>query len=175
MVIAIRRLSKNRVIETQIINEFNLNIITTMDETRIIENLEKAARRLLDTEKILFFYLKKDKLIGADFNLDINKLSKKSYEQFFIAKRIFIANFNELKTLKRRLDIKSKAPCIFVPFTIKNKFRGFFVFYAKIKPHMQSVIITRLKFLSNQAALVLEKIELFQALTQALKESDGLQ
>jgi len=43
----IRQISKNRIIETQIINQLNLNITTALDEIKVIKDNESAARRML--------------------------------------------------------------------------------------------------------------------------------
>ena len=51
-----RQVSKERIIETQIINRLNLNVTTALDEKKIVENLETAARKMLGMEQIYLFY-----------------------------------------------------------------------------------------------------------------------
>jgi diguanylate cyclase (GGDEF)-like protein len=173
--ISIRQVSKDRIIETQIINELNLNVTTTLEENKIVKNLESAARRMLGTENINMYYLMNDKLISPNNILEIASLHRDIYGLLFNKKQIFTLTRKYSKFLRLVLADKNIEEITFVPFTIKNEFRGFFMIYDDIISTKRSFALTRLKFLANQAALALERIELFRALNNALKESEGLQ
>jgi len=172
--LSMRQVSKERIIETQIINQLNLNVITTLDENKITKDLELAARKMLSNEKIFLFHVKNDKLVGSTKVLQIKYLPKNIQNQLFNVPRIFTIRKKKFEVFLDDTQFGSDTnELMIIPLTIKNKFRGFFV--ADIAKAKNSFALTRLKFLANQAALALERIDLFQALNRTLKESQGLQ
>jgi len=171
----IRQISKNRIIETQIINQLNLNITTALNEIKIIKDLESAARRMLSNRDIFLFYIKDDNIIGSKKTMKITQIPSNIYNKLFYIQQIFTVTkkyqfFSKLLPAQR---IRKKIS--FVPFTIKNELRGFFIIFDDIMKKDKIFAITRLKFLTNQAALALERIDLFRALNRALKQSQGIQ
>lgn len=173
--ISMRQVSKNRIIETQIINQLNLNVITTLDENKIIKDLESAARKMLATQNIVLFYIMDDNLIGSKQILKISDVPKNIYNRLFRIQHIFTTKRKHPFFLNETSSSKDNKKTTFIPFTIKNELRGFFVIYDGILKTKRTFTITRLKFLSNQAALALERIDLFRALNRAIRESQGLQ
>ncbi len=172
--LSISNLARTRISEFQVINELNLNVITTMDIKKVIWFSESAARRLLDTDGVYVFYLVEDQLLGRDINLSIKIIPDDVYLQLSRSRQILKLEKRYNKFLKSVLSSLSGIALI-VPFTIKNQVRGFFLldnFERVVDP---TNAIMRLKFLGNQVALALERIELFQALSKALQESRGLQ
>uniref|UniRef100_A0A7C4XJE5 GGDEF domain-containing protein n=1 Tax=candidate division WOR-3 bacterium TaxID=2052148 RepID=A0A7C4XJE5_UNCW3 len=173
--VSIREFSQTRIIESQIINELNLNVITTLNERKIIWYIESAARRLLDTNEIFLFYAIDDRLIGRDKTIPLRELPSEVYTQLFKARQICYLKDGKNKFLKSIFKNINFTEAIFIPFMIKNYCRGFFVVLNGIKISDQKYFITKLKFLGNQASIALERVELFAALNRALKESQGLQ
>ncbi len=172
--ISIRDFSRNRITESQIINELNLNVITTLNERKIIWYIESAAQKMLQSE-VFLFYAVDDKLVGRDRTYPLKILSDELYHQLFRARQIFYAKDGNNKFLKSLFRRGYFSEAIFIPFMIKNDCRGFFVLLNGTKDLDQKDFITKLKFLGNQASIALERIELFGALNRALKESHGLQ
>ncbi len=172
--LSMRQVSKDRIIETQIINQLNLNVITTLNENKITKDLESAARKMLANEKIFLYHLNNDKLVGSTKTLQIKEVPKDICDQLFNVPQIFTIEKRKCQGFFDDNQVSSNVgELMIIPLTIKNKFRGFFV--ADIKKAKRNFALTRLKFLANQAALALERIDLFQALNRALKESHGLQ
>ncbi len=174
-ILAMRQISKNRILETQIINELNLNVITSLNERKIIGTLEKSARKMLNNERIWLYYLIEDSLIGSQTQFKIKHIPATIYFKLFRGQQIFTST-NRIKILKQLCDNDDIAKVMtFIPFSIKNHFRGFFVVGDDILNKRKSFDITRLRFLANQAALAIERIDLFQTLNRALRESHGIQ
>jgi len=172
--ISIRQVSKDRIIESQIINELNLHIITTLDERKIIKQLETAARKMLATDRVLLFYLSDDVMLGTDENLHLEKLPTEFYYQIFNYRHIFTSDYPKHRFLDALLKSKTEQ-VTFVPLTIKNEVHGFFLLFEDPPRFNWNLAITRLKFLANQASIALERVELIKALNRALRESQGLQ
>lgn len=173
--IQMRNVSKERIIETQIINQLNLNVTTALDEHKIVMTLETAARKMLGIDDIYLFYIIGDAAIGSKLTLHLADIPKKTYEQLFRIQQIFTVRmrnnmFTRMATTRARSTIMT-----FIPFTIKNELRGFFVIFRDIVKRNKTYGITRLRFLANQAALAIERIDLFRALNRTLKESQGIQ
>ncbi|MEO0141789.1 MAG: GGDEF domain-containing protein [candidate division WOR-3 bacterium] len=172
--ISIRDFSKSRIIESQIINELNLNVITTLNEQKIIWYIESAAKRMLNMD-VFLFYAVDDKLIGRDRTYSLKILSNELYHRLFKERQISYVRNGNNKFLKPLFKNRDFTEAIFIPFMIKGDCRGFFVLLNGTKNFDQKYFITKLKFLGNQASIALERIELFGALNRALKESHGLQ
>jgi len=170
-----RSVSKERIVETQIINQLNLNVTTALDENKIVTTLETAARQLLGIEDIYLFYIINDAAIGSTLTLHLTDIPKRTYDQLFRVQQIFTVR--RAKSVFTRLQRSKDNPPIltFIPFTIKNEVRGFFVIFQDILNNNKTYGITRLRFLANQAALAMERIDLFRALNRTLKESQGIQ
>lgn len=170
-----RTVSKERIIETQIINQLNLNVTTALDEHKIVTTLETAARQMLGIEDIYLFYIINDAAIGSSITLPLADIPKHTYDQLFRIQQIFTVRRS--KSVFARLSRSNEEPTklTFIPFTIKNEVRGFFVIFQDILKKNKTYGITRLRFLANQAALAIERIDLFRALNRALKESQGIQ
>lgn len=168
-------LTRARIIESQIINELNLNVLTTLDERKIIWYIESGARKLLNNEEIYLYYLVDDKLIGRNNEFSIKIMPKELYQQLFKNRQFSFVKNPEDKFLKSIIKSTRFNEAIFVPFSIKNECRGFFMALNGKKVVDSKYAITRLKFLGNQSAIALERIELIEALNCALKESQGLQ
>ena len=167
------QISKERIIETQIINELNLGIITQLNERKVIKDLEKAAWKMTGIKGIMLFYLIDDKLVGIEHTLSLKSLPERLYDQLFKKKALF--SMVPKKQGPFAPIIKSPSTeLLFIPIIIKNECCGFFVVYEDIKSN-RGLLITRIKFLANQASLALERIRLFQRLNRTLKETHGLQ
>lgn len=173
--ISINSLARARISEFQAINELNLNMITTMDIKKVIWFAELAAQKLLDTDKIHLFYLIEANLVGKKNKISIKVIPEEVYRQLSRSRQIIKLDKKENKFLKFLLNNLNGGTVLLVPFTIKNAVRGFFLMDDFNKISDQTTAIMRLKFLGNQAAIALERIELFQALNKALQESQGLQ
>lgn len=173
--LSMRQISKDRIIETQIINQLNLNLITILDANKIIENLERAARKMLGTENILIFYLMNDRAIGSCKTVKISDIPRSVFNQLFHTRQIFTIRKKNPFLSKKIISSNSGQKTTFIPFMIKNKVRGFFVLFDDIVRTKRNFAITRLKFLANQAALAIERIDLFRTLNRTLRESQGLQ
>ena len=170
-----RQLSKERIIETQIINRLNLNVTTALDENKIVTNLETAARKMLGLEDIYLFYIINDAVVGSATSLLLSEIPKAIYNKLFSINQIFAIRTNSAIFTKHDRKVRKKTTLTFIPFTIKNELRGFFVIFKDILQRNHTFGITRLRFLANQAALAIERIDLFRALNRALKESHGIQ
>jgi len=173
--LSISSLAKVRISESQVINELNLNVITTMEVKKVIWFAESAAQKLLDTNKVFLFYLIEARLVGQRDNFSIKIVPEEVYRQLSRSRQIIKLDKKKNKFLKFLLNNLNSGVVLFVPFTIKNLVRGFFLLDDFNKLSDQTNAIMRLKFLGNQAAIALERIELFQALNKALRESRGLQ
>ncbi|MGB9720301.1 MAG: sensor domain-containing diguanylate cyclase [bacterium] len=173
--LSVSSVAKVRISEFQVINELNLNVITTMEVKKVIWFAESAAQRLLDTKEVFLFYLIEDRLIGQQDNFSIKVLPEEVFRLLTRSRQVVTLNKKENKFLKVLLKHLGSGVALFVPFTIKNQVRGFFILDEYDKISDQTSAIMRLKFLGNQAAIALERIELFQALSKALQESRGLQ
>lgn len=174
-VISINSLTKARISEFQAINELNLNMITTMDVKKVIWSAELAARKLLDTEKIYLFYMIDSHIVGQKSKYSIKIFPEEVFRQLSRSRQIIKLDKRKNNFLKFLLSDINCGIVLIVPFTIKNQVRGFFLMDNFEKILDPTTAIMRLKFLGNQAAIALERIELFQALNQALQESQGLQ
>lgn len=172
--ISARQLSKDRIVESQIINELNLNIITTLDEKKIIRQIETAARKMLSTDRILLFYLTGDRLISINKTIGLARMPAEFYYQIFNYRHIFTSDYPKHRFLDSILGSKARQ-VTFVPFTIKNEVHGFFLLYEDPTKYHWNAVITRLRFLANQASIALERVELIRALNFALRETQGLQ
>ncbi len=175
MALTMRQLSKDRITETQIINQLNLNITTTLDENKIIKNLESAARRMLAIDDIYIFYRRDDCFIGSKNSFEIANLPKTTYTKLFKAQQIFTVPKNRFASLKGLIPIMTTCDITFIPLTIKNELRGFFAVPGSTTILSRNFVLTRIKFLANQAGLALERIDLFRRMNSALRESHGLQ
>lgn len=175
MALTMRRVSKDRITETQIINQLNLNITTSLDENKIIRNLESAARRMLKINDIFIFYRHDDFFTGSKNSFKIINLPKAIYSKLFKVQQIFTVPKSRVASLKGIIPIKTVRDVTFIPFTIKNELRGFFTLPGNIMILSRNFVLTRIKFLANQASLALERIDLFRKMNSALRESHGLQ
>jgi diguanylate cyclase (GGDEF)-like protein len=175
MALTMRQVSKDRITETQIINQLNLNITTSLDENKITNNLESAARRMLKKEDILIYHRRDDNFIGSNNSFRISELPKSTYTKLFDIQHIFTISGKKILPLKTIIPLKDVRAITFVPFTIKNRLRGFFVLSGTTDELSENFILTRIKFLANQAGLALERIDLFRKMNSALRESRGLQ
>ncbi|HEX7320915.1 MAG TPA: diguanylate cyclase [bacterium] len=172
--VSIRKVSKDRIIESQIINELNLHIITTLDEKKIIQQIESAAQKMLATKQVLMFYLAEDNLIGTERTLSLEKIPAEFYYQIFNYRHIFTSDYPKHRFLNKVLKTKTQQ-VTFVPLTIKNEVHGFFLLFEDPQKFSWNTAITRLKFLVNQASIALERVQLIHELNRALNESQGLQ
>src|SRR4030042_1148470 len=113
--LSMRQISKNRILETQIINELNLNVITTLNEKKIIHTLEKAARKMIRNEKIWLFCLINDSLIGSHAQVKIKNIPGTIYFKLFRGRQIFTTSsrINIFKQLSDNSDRQSIM--IFIP------------------------------------------------------------
>lgn len=170
-----RQISKDRIIETQIINQLNLNVTTALEEKKIVKNLESAARQMLGNDIIFLFYLVDDRLIGSNISIKIEELPQAIIDELFKVQQIFTTKTGS--PFFQRLAPRAPVNAIktIIPFAIKHELRGFFVVFDDIVRRSKTFAITRLKFLTNQAALALERIDLFRAVNRALKKSQGIQ
>jgi diguanylate cyclase (GGDEF)-like protein len=172
--VSIRQVSKDRIVESQIINELNLHIITTLDEKKIIQQIESAAQKMLATKQVLMFYLAEDNLIGTERILSLEKLPAEFYYQIFNYRHIFTSDYPRHRFLNTVLKTRARQ-VTFVPLTIKNEVHGFFLLFEDPQKFNWNAAITRLKFLVNQASIALERVQLIHELNRALNESQGLQ
>jgi diguanylate cyclase (GGDEF)-like protein len=172
--LSVRQISKERILETQIINQLNLNVITTLDENKIIKNLESAARQMLNTEHIYLFYVKDDTAIGSEHQFKLTEIPKGIFTRIFDIHHMFTLR-KDTYFSKVILGSSNTHKLLCLPFTVKTTVRGFFIIFDKKIEKRQRFAITRLKFLTNQAALALERIDLFRALKRAVAESQSLQ
>lgn len=175
MALTMRQVSKDRITETQIINQLNLNITTSLDENKIAKNLESAARRMLKNNDILLYYRCDDNLIGTLNTFKISELPKDIYNKFFKIQHIFTTPKRRVALLRKIIPLSANRDITFIPFTIKNELRGFFTVSGTSTELSKNFILTRIKFLANQAGLALERIDLFRRMNSALRESRGLQ
>lgn len=175
--LSITNITRARISEFQIVNELNLNIITTMEPRKVIWYVESAARRLLNTDSLYLYYLIEDHLVGRNKDYSIKILPEEVYRQVSKTRQVMKLDKDkkENRFLKFFFDDLHSGIVLVIPFTIKNMGRGFFILDDFDKIKNQANAIMRLKFLGNQAAIALERIELFQALNKALQESRGLQ
>lgn len=174
-IISVNNIAKKRISEFQVINELNLNVITTLELKKIVWFVENAAQRLLGTEKVYLYYLIEDQLVGRYKNFSIKILPDEIYRHISQSRQILKLEKKSNKFLKFFIDDLSPGIVLLVPFTMKNIGRGFFLLDNFDKIPEPTNAMMRLKFLGNQAAIALERIELFQALNRALQESRGLQ
>jgi len=169
-----QQVAKERILETQIINELNLNITTIMDERKIIRQVETAARRMTGIDRIFLFSIRDDRLIAVDRQWELKRLPRRTVNALFSNRHL-----TQVKSRQVRPLIPGSAPgttdYLFIPCTIKNQLHAFFLYPDDPDLGNRTYALTRLKFLANQGALALERVELFQALNQALQESQGLQ
>ncbi|MEO0094675.1 MAG: sensor domain-containing diguanylate cyclase [candidate division WOR-3 bacterium] len=173
--ISISNVAKARISEFQVINELNLNVITTLDLNKVVWFVESSAQRLLDTRNVYLYYLIDNQLIGTHKKFSIKVLPGDIYRQISQSRQVIKLEKRKNKFLDSFLNDLNTGIALLVPFTIKNLGRGFFLLDDFDKIPNQPNAIMRLKFLGNQAAIALERIELFQALNKALQESRGLQ
>ncbi len=174
-IIVVSNVARERISEFQVINELNLNVITTLELHKVVWFVESAAQRLLDTNKVFLYYLIEDQLVGRNKKLSIKFLPTGVYRQISQSRQILKLEKSENRFLKILLNNLNPGVVLIVPFTIKNSGRGFFLLDDFNKTPNPTNSIMRLKFLGHQAAIALERIELFQALNKALQESRGLQ
>uniref|UniRef100_A0A7C6EKK4 Sensor domain-containing diguanylate cyclase n=1 Tax=candidate division WOR-3 bacterium TaxID=2052148 RepID=A0A7C6EKK4_UNCW3 len=174
-IISVSNVAKERISEFQVINELNLNVITTLELKKVVWFVESAAQKLLNTNRVFLYYLIEDQLVGRNKKISIKFLPDETYRQISQSRQILKLEKFENRFLKCFLDNLNPGIVLIVPFTIKNQGRGFFLLDDFDKIPNQINAIMRLKFLGNQAAIALERIELFQALNRALQESRGLQ
>ena len=172
--LAMQRLSRDRIVESQTINELNLNIITTMDVRKIIRNLETAARRMIGVDDIHLFCIMNDRIVAADRTMEMKNVPRTTYNIIHQNRQLTAIPARHLRPLLPTADRKTPF-YMFVPYTIRNEQHGFFLFREPPAGANRPYALTRLKFLANQGALALERIELFMALQQALDESRSLQ
>ncbi|MEO0156757.1 MAG: hypothetical protein ABIL07_06555, partial [candidate division WOR-3 bacterium] len=174
-IISVSNVARERISEFQVINELNLNVITTLELNKIVWFVESAAQKLLDTGKVFLYYMVEDHLVGRNKKKSIKFFPDEVYRQISQSRQILKLEKTKNKFLKFFLDSLNPGVVLIVPFTIKNMVRGFFLLDDFDKMRNQTNAIMRLKFLGNQASIALERIELFQALNKALLESRGLQ
>ncbi len=174
-IISVSNVARERISEFQAINELNLNVITTLELNKVIWFVESASQKLLDTEKVFLYYLIDDQLVGRNKKISLKFLPDKVYRQISQSRQVLKLEKSQNKFLKFFLNGLNPGVVLLVPFTIKNRGRGCFLLDDFDKIINQTNAIMRLKFLGNQAAIALERIELFQALNKALLESRGLQ
>jgi len=169
-----QQFTKERILETQIINELNLNITTTMDEKKIIRQIETAARRMTGIDRVFLFCIRDDRFITIDRQLDLKRLPRQTFNFIFSNRQITYVKPVHLRHLIPGVG-SDTADYLFIPCTIKNELHAFFLYQDDPNRGNRPYALTRLKFLANQGALALERVELFRALNQALQESHGLQ
>lgn len=169
-----QQVAKERILETQIINELNLNITTIMDEKKIIRQIETAARRMTGIDRIFLFCIQEDRLIAVDRQWELKHLPRQTVNALFSNRHLTNVRSEQVRPL-----LPGSAPetvnYLFIPCTIKNQLHAFFLYPDDPELGNRAYALTRLKFLANQGALALERVELFRALNQALQESQGLQ
>ncbi|MGB3341507.1 MAG: sensor domain-containing diguanylate cyclase [bacterium] len=175
MALTMRQVSRDRITETQIINQLNLNITTSLDANKITNNLESAARRMIKNNDILIYYRRDDNFVGSNNTFRISRLPKSTYTKLFKIQHLFTVPRRNIATIGKIIPLKAARDITFVPFTIKNELRGFFVLSGTATELSENFILTRIKFLANQAGLALERIDLFRKMNSALRESHGLQ
>jgi diguanylate cyclase (GGDEF)-like protein len=169
-----QQIAKERILETQIINELNLNITTTMDEKKIIRQIETAARRMTGIDRIFLFCIRDDRLITADRHWELKRFPRQTINFIFSSRHLTRVKSDLVRPLMPGAMVEANE-CLFIPCMIKNQLHAFFLYPDDPDLGNRTYALTRLKFLANQGALALERVELFQALNQALKESHGLQ
>jgi diguanylate cyclase (GGDEF)-like protein len=174
-IFAISSVSRTRISEFQTINELNLNVITTLELNKVIWFVESAAQKLLETDRVYLYYLVEDRIVGKSKSFSIKILPPEIYLQISQSRRIMKLQKKDNKFLKSFFNNSPSGSALLVPFTIKNTGRGFFIMDNFDNVPNPTNVMMRLKFLGNQAAIALERIELFQALNKALQESKGLQ
>ncbi len=174
-IISVSNVARERISEFQVINELNLNVITTLELKKVVWFVESAAQRLLDIDRVFLYYLIEDQLVGRNKKISIKFIPNEIYRQISQSRQILKLEKSNNRFLKFFLENLNPGVVLIVPFTIKNQGRGFFLLDDFDKITNQINAIMRLKFLGNQAAIALERIELFQALNKALQESRGLQ
>lgn len=166
-----QRLNHDRIVESQMINELNLNIITTMDVRKIIRQIETTARKMTGVNDLHLFCIMNGQILSVNRSIKIQDLPRTTYQQIQKSRQIAAISAYRFHPL---LPAAATASYLLIPYTIKNEPHGFFLFRNQTTMD-QSQHLTRLKFLANQAALAMERIELFSALRQALEESHNLQ
>lgn len=169
-----QQIAKERILETQIINELNLNITTTMDERKILRQIETAARRMTGIDRIFLFCIRDDRLITADRHWELKQLPRQTINFLFSQRHLINIKTDSVRPLMPGITVDAKE-CLFIPCMIKNQIHAFFLYPDDPSSGNRTYALTRLKFLANQGALALERVELFRALNQALQESHGLQ
>ncbi|MEO0136031.1 MAG: sensor domain-containing diguanylate cyclase [candidate division WOR-3 bacterium] len=174
-ILGVSNIARERISEFQIINELNLNVITTLELHKVIWFVESAAKKLLETEKVYLYYAIEDQLVGREKRISVKVLPPEIYRQLSRSRQVMKLDKTKNGFLKSFLPTLASGMVLLVPFTIKNRGRGFFLLDEFEKMPNEINTIMRLKFLGNQAAIALERIELFQALNKALQESRGLQ
>ncbi|MCX7995098.1 MAG: sensor domain-containing diguanylate cyclase [candidate division WOR-3 bacterium] len=174
-VLSISNVAKERISEFQIINELNLNVITTLDLNRVMWFAENAARRLLATQKVYLYYAIEDHFVGRTVRVPAKFVPDEVYRQISRSRQILKLDKTRNGFLRFFLKEMTPGMVLIVPFTIKNEGRGFFLLDEFDKVTSEINAIMKLKFLGNQASIALERIELFQALNRTLEESRGLQ
>lgn len=169
-----QQVARERILESQIINELNLNIITTMDVKKIIRHIESAARRMTGIDRIFLFCVQDNHLVGVGRSLELKRIPRPTYNFLFAKRQLATVRGAHLRHLIP--DSKpERGDYLLVPCMIKNELHGFFLYHDDPGQGIRPFVITRLKFLANQGALAMERVELFHALNQALQESRGLQ
>lgn len=166
-----QHLNRHRIVESQMINELNLNIITTMDVRKIIRQIETTARKMTGVNDLHLFCIMNGQILTVSRNINIQSLPRTTYQLIQESRQMAAISARRLRPL---LPAAAAATYLFIPYTIKNEPHGFFLFRNQSTAD-QPQHLTRLKFLANQAALAMERIELFLALRQALEESHHLQ
>ncbi len=173
----IRALSKQRMKETQIINDLNLRIAALMDKERILSALINASRELLMTEKIILAIAEEGILKFSPVQeLALRDLPLSLYNQLFLKRTSMaisdIDDFPEIKKILPQKDIRS---VLFVPVMVKGETNGLFILYDNMPHNFSSEDITTLRFLANQASVALDRINSFEVLNRALDENLALQ
>ncbi len=173
----IRALSKQRMKETQIINDLNLRIAALMHKERILTALVNSSHELLLTDKIILAVAEDGLLkLSPIKEVAIRDLPLSLYNQLFLKRTsMAIGDLSEFPEIKNVLPMKDVKSALFVPIMIRGETNGMFVLYDTDYHNFDSEDITTLRFLANQASVALERIDSFENLNRALNENLALQ
>ncbi len=173
----IRAQSKQRMKETQVINDLNLRIAALMDKERILTAMVNSSRELLATDKVILAVAEEGILkLSPIKEVAVRDLPLGLYNQLFLKRTsMAISDVEEFPEVKSILPNKDTKSVLFVPVMIRGETSGLFVMYDNVYHNFESEDITTLRFLANQASVALERIDSFESLNRALNENLALQ
>ena len=169
---------EDKVIEANLINEFNIRLGITNDPEVFYRNLVTVSKKILTRGKILPIEIGGTQLVAYLLNKKKVKIPIADLPPEIIQGVIYDQKPLELTqipdVLRKNLPVQSAKTAFLLPLTSNQKTIGLILYYKKqgsIEPKEK----TTLGFICNQATIILDKMVVLRNLNRSIKDIIALQ